>query len=86
MSPDEPFWRGVGCDECAGTGYHGRMAVYELVEMSPALRDRIHSGAGENEVQAVAENEGMVRLTTQALALARTGEISLLEVYRARLE
>lgn len=86
VSKEEPFWRGAGCDECAGTGYHGRMAVYELLEMSPALRERIHSSAGEDELQAVAESEGMVRLTTQALALARTGETSLLEVYRARLE
>jgi len=62
------------------------MAVYELLEMSAALRERIHAGAGEDELQAIAEREGMVRLTAQALALARTGETSLLEVYRARLE
>jgi type IV pilus assembly protein PilB len=86
VSKEEVFWRGAGCDECAGTGYHGRMAVYELLEMSNALRERIHSGASDDELQAIAENEGMVRLTTQALALARTGETSLLEVYRARLE
>jgi len=86
VSAAETFWRGGGCEECAGAGYRGRVAVYELLEMTPALRERIHAGAGDDELQSIAEREGMVRLTTQALALARTGETSLAEVYRARLE
>jgi type IV pilus assembly protein PilB len=86
IEESEAFWRGGGCDECSGTGYRGRVAVYELLEITPVLRERIHARAGDDELQALAEKEGMVRLTTQALALARSGETSLAEVYRARLE
>lgn len=34
----ERFWRGKGCEHCSGTGYHERIAVYELLEMSPEVR------------------------------------------------
>lgn len=86
VQPEEIFWRGVGCEECSGVGYRGRTAVYELLEMTPALRERVRAGACNDALQAVAEKEGMVRLTAQALALARSGATSLTEVYRARLE
>jgi type IV pilus assembly protein PilB len=86
VQPDEIFWRGAGCQECSGVGFRGRTAVYELLEMTPALRERVRAGASSDELQAVAEQEGMVRLTAQALALARSGATSLTEVYRARLE
>ena len=88
VSPEERFFRGTGCAECNGTGYRGRIAVYELLEMSSALRAAIGAGAGagNDELQAISIREGMVPLTQQALTLARTGQISLLEVFRARLE
>lgn len=86
VSPEETFFCGTGCAECNGTGFRGRIAVYELLEMSPALRAAIGAGAGDDELQAISMREGMVPLTQQALTLARTGQISLLEVFRARLE
>ena len=86
VSPEEPFFRGTGCAECNGTGYRGRIAVYDLLELSPALRAAIAAGAGDDELQAISVREGMVPLTQQALTLARTGQISLQEVFRARLE
>lgn len=82
----ETFWRGSGCTECSGSGYRGRVAVYELLEMSPELRNLVLAGAGHDQLEARAVEEGMVRLTVQALALARTGAIALGEVFRARLE
>lgn len=83
---DEPFVRGKGCDECHGTGFRGRVAVYELLEMSPALRTLIRTSATDDELQSQAILGGMIPLTQQALALARTGQISLLEVFRARID
>lgn len=81
----ETFWRGSGCTECSGSGYRGRVAVYELLEMSPELRNLVLAGVGHDQLEARAVEEGMVRLTVQALALARTGAIALGEVFRARL-
>jgi type IV pilus assembly protein PilB len=84
--PDETFWHGAGCGECAGLGYRGRVAVYELLEMTSALRAAIHARVSDDELQAIAVREGMTRLTEQALALARAGVVSLGEVYCARIE
>jgi type IV pilus assembly protein PilB len=86
VGAEEQFLRGKGCDECSGTGYHGRVAVYELLELSPAIRQLVRAGEPHERLEAQAVAEGMVRLTVQALALARTGAISLMEVFRARLE
>jgi type IV pilus assembly protein PilB len=86
VDPQETFWRAQGCSECSGTGTQGRIAVYELLEMSVELRRLVLAGASHDEIEARAVTEGMVRLTTQALGLARTGSISLAEVFRARLD
>jgi type II secretory ATPase GspE/PulE/Tfp pilus assembly ATPase PilB-like protein len=82
----ETFWRGKGCRECAGTGFRGRVAVYELLEMSPEIRKLVSADATHDQIEARAVKEGMVRLGFQALALARSGVISLSEAYRARLD
>jgi type IV pilus assembly protein PilB len=86
VAPAEQFYCGKGCDECSGTGYRGRIAVYELLELSPAIRLLVRTGEPHEQIEAQAVAEGMVRLTAQALELARTGAISLTEVFRARLE
>jgi type IV pilus assembly protein PilB len=86
VAPSERFYCGKGCDECSGTGCRGRIAVYELLELSPAIRLLVRSGEPHERIEAQAVTEGMVRLTAQALELARTGVISLTEVFRARLE
>jgi type IV pilus assembly protein PilB len=83
---NERFWRGSGCPECSGTGTRGRVAVYELLEMDAALRKLVAAGAGYQDIEAQAVAGGMVRLTDQALGLARAGQISLTEVFRARLD
>jgi type IV pilus assembly protein PilB len=86
VGKDEPFWRGKGCSECSGTGTRGRVAVYELLEMNAPLRKLVAAGAGYQEIEAQAVAAGMVRLTDQALGLARAGQISLAEVFRVRLD
>jgi type II secretory ATPase GspE/PulE/Tfp pilus assembly ATPase PilB-like protein len=86
VADTEPFWRGGGCAECSGTGYRGRVAVYELLEMSPELRQLVLANASFEQLEAQAVQGGMVHLTQQALALARSGVIALSEVFRARLD
>lgn len=83
---EEVFYKGTGCSRCGGSGYHGRIAVYEILEMTRALRNAVRSGGSDDELHAIAVSEGMIPLTRQALSLARTQEISLSEVYRSRLE
>jgi type IV pilus assembly protein PilB len=84
VGEEETFLRGTGCDRCYGTGFQGRHAVYELLVVTPALRALIRDGADASELDAHARAEGMTTLTEHALAMARTGQVALTEVFRIR--
>lgn len=86
VSEDETFYHGTGCEHCNHTGVAGRMAVYELLEISDSLRRLIHADITSNDIHDHALKEGMVPLTENALLRARAKEISLAEVYRVRLD
>jgi len=58
----ETVYRPVGCDECRGTGYKGRTAIFEIMQMSEALRRSIKRGVSSDELRAIAVREGMVSL------------------------
>jgi type IV pilus assembly protein PilB len=85
VAPDEVFYRSTGCENCNQTGFGGRVAVYELLRASDALRGLIVPGATVADLHRQALADGMVPLTEQALQLARQRVISLSEVYRVRL-
>jgi type IV pilus assembly protein PilB len=85
VNDSEVFYRGSGCTECGGTGHRGRVAVRELLEMTPQLRELVATGANCERLEALAVEQGMVRLALQALTLARSGTISLGEVFRTGL-
>ncbi len=82
---EETFYKGRGCEACHFTGYKGRFAVYELLEVSESIRDEILRGVSAGAIRNVATAEGMTLLTTHALEQARQKKTSLIEVYRVRL-
>lgn len=86
VAADEVFHAGRGCAQCEGLGVHGRRAVYELLVMSPRLRELVVPGAEADTIHRVAVEEGMVPITQAAVALARSGEISLSEAWRVRAD
>lgn len=86
VGADEVFHAGRGCAQCEGLGVHGRRAVYELLVMSPRLRELVVPGAEADTIHRVAVEEGMVPITQAAVALARSGEISLSEAWRVRAD
>jgi type IV pilus assembly protein PilB len=86
LNGDEAFRVGAGCDHCHGRGFAGRIAVYELLEVTSELRRLIRPDASAQEIEQQAQRDGMRPLTEGALELARQGVISLAEVYRVRLE
>lgn len=85
VTSQEQFWRGRGCEQCNNTGYKGRMAVYELLQMTPNLRAHILRGVSADILHAQAVTDGMLPLTQNALNAAREKKTSLAEVYRVRL-
>ena len=76
------FHKGVGCDHCGGTGYRGRMGLYELMIVSEEIRSLILRRAPTDEISRVAEKEGMIRLRDDGLLKAAQGMTTVEEVFR----
>lgn len=85
LSEDEVFYQGAGCDNCHMTGHKGRVAVYELLTLSPDIRDMIKPKVSATDIEKAAIENGMTPLTDHALYIARQQQTSLSEVYRVRL-
>lgn len=81
---DEVFHRGAGCSHCNGTGVRGRRAVFEMLEVTPAVRALIRPGADAGAIHQAAVDGGMRSITGHALSLARAGLIPLAEAWRVR--
>lgn len=82
----EEFKIGAGCAACEGTGVHGRVAVYELLQVDAGIRRLIQKGADAESIHALGIKNGMRPITEHALALARAGTIPLSEAFRIRVE
>jgi type IV pilus assembly protein PilB len=75
-------YEAVGCSRCGGSGYRGRMGVYEVMTVSEHIRALILERASVDEMVAVAVREGMRRLRDDALVKAQEGLTSIAEVER----
>ena len=80
----EKFFKGKGCKSCHSTGVKGRKSVYELLSISPDIKQAISENKTAQGLEAVALAEGMIPLGKHALELAREGVISAAEVYKVR--
>lgn len=86
VGPDEVFYIGQGCAHCDGRGVKGRIGIYELLEVTPAIAKLIEPGADANAIHALAQREGMISITRNAVELARAGIISLAEAFSVRVD
>jgi type IV pilus assembly protein PilB len=77
---DQTFFEPVGCGECGGTGFHGRTAVAELLDMSDRIRQMILERRPAAEVKQAAREEGMTFLRDSALEKVFTGVTTLREI------
>jgi type IV pilus assembly protein PilB len=86
LGAGEVFYAGKGCPACNGTGTRGRRMTYELLFVTPALRQLLVEEADTDAIAARAEADGMVPLPQHALWLARQGLITLYEAFRMRAD
>lgn len=86
IGPAEKFKRGEGCYACNYTGFKGRTTVCEFLHVTPRISECINRGANYQEILNVALQEGMIRLTENAMILARAGKTSVDEVMSVRIE
>ena len=80
--PKRMFYKGTGCPDCFGTGYKGRIAVFEILTMGKELRHLVSKGADRSEMEKVLEKEGLVTLYSNALRLVEEGITTGEEVLR----
>ncbi|MEE9614066.1 MAG: ATPase, T2SS/T4P/T4SS family [Thermodesulfobacteriota bacterium] len=79
---DATFYRGKGCGECFNTGYRGRRAVMELLDLSDEIRDMIASKEPISVIKRKAGEEGMVGLRQRAIELVVEGKTTIEEINR----
>ncbi len=76
------IYRGQGCSDCAGTGYKGRLALYEVMKITEQIKELILTGASINEIKRQARAGGMETLRDSGLQKIRQGIITIEEVLR----
>lgn len=90
LSPDErrtaEIYEPSGCRRCEGTGYYDRIGVYEIMEISPAMRGLIAARASTDELRLQAISEGMRTMRDSVKRLVLNGTTSLSEMQRINVE
>jgi type IV pilus assembly protein PilB len=74
------FWEGAGCIDCNGTGFHGRAAISELLDLSDRIRTMILDRRPASEIKKAAKEEGMLFLRESALRKVMNGQTTLREI------
>jgi type IV pilus assembly protein PilB len=82
-TPEQGFMRGAGCNFCAHTGYLERIGVYEMMQVTDAVRELILDRASHDELRKLARSEGMRTLQEEAVRLVENGVTNLAEVLRS---
>ncbi|HMQ03407.1 MAG TPA: GspE/PulE family protein [Pyrinomonadaceae bacterium] len=79
---DKVFFRNIGCDACNHTGYRGRTAIHELLDMSDNIREMIIERRPGSEIRRQAEKEGLTSLRESAVKKVFNGSTTLYEINR----
>ncbi len=84
LNPDDwrgfSFREGTGCMECGGTGYRGRTAIHELLDLTDPIRELILDKKPTSEVRKLAQKEGMTFLRESAMERVRRGVTTVKEI------
>ena len=83
---DYTFFKGAGCDKCSGSGYSGKMGVFELMIIDKELRGLIQSGKPSDLKRITARRAGMKTLWEDGLDKAQKGITTIEELKRAVIE
>ena len=81
----DALYRPVGCRNCANTGYRGRIALHEVMPISPEIETLTIRRASSHEIREVALDQGMYDLRSDGLAKAAGGLTSITEVSRVAI-
>ncbi|MCJ7543854.1 MAG: GspE/PulE family protein [Phycisphaerae bacterium] len=79
LDPQQQYFRPKGCELCRNTGYKGRVGLFEVIRVTPKLRDMIAAGVGLPEVRKESQKQDMMLLSDAGLDKVRAGVTSLEE-------
>lgn len=79
---ERTFWEGAGCEACQYTGYSGRLGLFELVIITPALREIISSKDPSERLRKAAEQEGYQPMSLDGIHKAFEGLTTIEEILR----
>jgi type IV pilus assembly protein PilB len=82
QEPLPTLWRAVGCRRCSDTGYRGRLAIHEVMEVSETIAKLIVGGGATDQIRDTARHEGMLSLREDGLAKVLMGQTTLEEIAR----
>ena len=77
---DIPFYEGAGCFECGGTGFRGRTAIHELLDLTEHIREMILDKRPASEIKRLAREEGMTFLRESAILKVKKATTTLKEI------
>src|SRR5690348_13023098 len=80
--PDDTVFEPHGCDRCGGTGYRGRSGIFEIIEMTGAIRNLITGHTDSEVIHTASVKAGMSTMIDDAIAKCRAGVTSAAEVLR----
>ncbi len=82
LAVGETIWEPKGCERCGGTGYRGRIGVFEVLAIEGKLRNHIGRGSDANELDEAARGAGFTPMMQDAITKCREGMTSVAEVLR----
>ncbi|MHB8079363.1 MAG: type IV-A pilus assembly ATPase PilB [Candidatus Krumholzibacteriia bacterium] len=82
LKPDTVVYKGRGCDQCGGNGYAGRQGLYEVMPITPEIREMILDRASSSEIRRKAAEQGMLSLRQDGLVKIQRGITTIEEVLR----
>lgn len=83
---DIPFFRAKGCDQCGGEGYHGRIGIYEVFEMTSDIRRLVMESSTSEVLEKAACDAGMLTMVEDGFLKAILGATSVEEILRVTKE
>jgi len=86
FDPKIEYFKGAGCENCHGTGYKGRIGIYELLAFNDEIRNLVQKDASLEDIKIAARKEGLRFLREDGLDKVVQGLTTIEEVFRVALE
>jgi len=77
-----PFYRGIGCEECRGSGYKGRLGIFEFLRVTESMRELVVQCASLVLLRQLAASQGTTSLRTAGVRAILAGETTVEEVIK----